>query len=157
MPLPTQPPYWVAMNQARFNNSTDCGACVEATGPSRTKQFIVVDECPANSTHCDAMEHIDTDQTGFGAIGGNGIMNSNAVEVHSLFGAGDVRIYTPSTASKFNAPITVRDHRYRIKSVNVHARQQKIDGRDHVQLERPHGRPSRPLRQTARSASPVLR
>jgi len=119
MPLPTQPPYWVAMNQARFNNSTDCGACVEATGPSGTKQFIVVDKCPANSTNCDAMEHIDMDQTGFGAVGGNGIINSLPWKYIPCPVQGNVRIYAPSAASKFNAPITVRNHRYRIKSVEI--------------------------------------
>jgi expansin (peptidoglycan-binding protein) len=120
-PLPTQPPYWVAMNEARFNKSTDCGACVSATGPSGTKTFIVVDECPANSLHCDSMEHIDMDQGGFLQIGGNGIINAPGLSWHYIPcpTQGNVELYVPSTASKFNAPITVRNHRYRIKSVEV--------------------------------------
>jgi expansin (peptidoglycan-binding protein) len=107
------------MNEARFNKSADCGACVQATGPSGTKTFIVVDECPANSLHCDSMEHIDMDQTGFGAIGGNGIINSLTWHYVPCAVQGNVQIYTPSTASKFNAPITIRNHRYRIKSVEI--------------------------------------
>jgi expansin (peptidoglycan-binding protein) len=120
-PLPMQPPYWVAMNEARFNNSTDCGACVQATGPSGTKVFMVVDKCPADSLHCDSMEHIDMDQTGFLAIGGSGMIPSPGLtwKYVSCPVQGNVQLFIPSTASKFNAPITVRNHRYRIKTVEV--------------------------------------
>ena len=118
-PLPTEPPYWAAMNQARFNNSTDCGACIDATFNGNTKRFIVVDLCPANSTNCERMEHIDMFTTGFNAIGGNGIINSLSWKYVPCTVTGNVQLFIPSTASQFNAPITVRNYRYRIKSVEI--------------------------------------
>jgi expansin (peptidoglycan-binding protein) len=120
-PLPTEPPYWVAMNQARFNNSTDCGACIDATFNGNTKRYIVVDLCPSNSTNCERMEHIDMFTTGFAAIGGNGIIQPPNLSWQYVpcASVGNIKIYTPSTASKFNAPITVSNHRYRIKSVEI--------------------------------------
>jgi expansin (peptidoglycan-binding protein) len=118
-PLPTEPPYWAAMNGARYNGGTDCGACVEATNGGNTKTFIVVDECPVNSTNCDRMEHIDMFTTGFSAIGGSGIINSLSWKYVPCPVQGNVKVFIPSTASKFNAPVNIRNHRYRIKSFEV--------------------------------------
>jgi expansin (peptidoglycan-binding protein) len=118
-PLPTSPPYWLAMNQARYNNGTDCGACIEATNGANKKTFIVVDECPSNSTRCDSMEHLDMDTAGFQAIGGNGTIENLPWRYIPCPVQGNVQLYIPSDAQKFNAPVGVRNHRYRIKSFEI--------------------------------------
>jgi expansin (peptidoglycan-binding protein) len=121
-PLPSQPPYWLAMNFGRYGKSSDCGACLQATGPSGTATFIVVDECPNSGTDplCMSMEHLDMAPQGFSAIGGNGRIDSLSWKyVPCDVQSNMVEVAAQSNSNNFFATVGVRKHRYRIAKVEL--------------------------------------
>ncbi len=118
-----EPPCWVAMNQTRFAASKDCGACVKITGPGGSIHARVVDLCPANSTHCNEMEHIDinTRPGCFYAIGGTdqaGVANITW-NYEPCTVTGNVQILAQSSSITCNSRLTITNHRYRIAKVEL--------------------------------------
>jgi expansin (peptidoglycan-binding protein) len=126
-----EPPYWVAMNQARYADSAACGACVQING---TGSIVaqVVDQCPANSLHCDSMEHIDINRPGFGLIGDPnvGFVPISWKYVPCDVKAANVALFAQANSTKFYATVGVRTHRYRIAKVEL------VTGTTHTALVR---------------------
>jgi expansin (peptidoglycan-binding protein) len=118
-----QPPYWVAMNFQRFANSSDCGACLQVTGPTATKVFQVIDECPNNPSTdplCQSKEHLDMSPEGLSAVGGVGRIDSLTWKyVPCDVASANVEIFTQSNSNTFYATIGIRKHRYRIAKVEL--------------------------------------
>jgi expansin (peptidoglycan-binding protein) len=117
-----QPPYWLAMNFTRYNASSDCGACLQVTGPSGTQVFQVIDECPNAATDplCQSAEHLDMSPQGFAALGGNGRIDSLTWKyVPCDVQTSNVEIFTQGGSTTFFATIGFRKHRYRVAKVEL--------------------------------------
>jgi expansin (peptidoglycan-binding protein) len=118
-----QPPYWVAMNGARYANAADCGACVEASGPSGGPfVYQVVDSCKVENGNpvCASMEHIDISRQGFGRLGdpsvGNIPITWRYVPCQVM---GNVQVFAQRGSMRCNARLNIRNHRYRIAKVEL--------------------------------------
>ena len=111
------------MNFQRFSNSSDCGACVQATGPSGSRIFQVIDECPNNPSTdplCQSKEHLDLSQVGLTAIGGNGRIDSMTWKyVPCDVQMSNVEVFTQANSNMFFATIGLRKHRYRVAKVEL--------------------------------------
>ena len=128
-----EPPYWLAMNFTRYNLSSDCGACLQVTGPTGTQVFQVIDECPNDAVDplCQSAEHLDMSPGGFAAIGGNGRIDALTWKyVPCNVQTSNVEIFALNGSSTFNAPIQIRKHRYRIAKVEL------VNGTNRVALVR---------------------
>jgi expansin len=116
-----QPPYWIAMNGARYANSADCGACVEATRTGfPTVVFQVVDSCViANNNPVCTMEHIDVGREGFNRLGvndGNIPITWKYVPCETT---GNVEVFAQRGSMRCNSRLNIRNHRYRIAKVEL--------------------------------------
>jgi len=129
-----QPPYWVAMNFQRYAKSSDCGACLDVTGPSGTKRYTVIDECPndpVRDARCQSREHLDLSQEGLSAIGGVGRIDMLTWKyVPCDIGSAKVEVFTQPSSNTFYATIGLRKHRYRIQKVEL------VTGSTRIALER---------------------
>jgi expansin (peptidoglycan-binding protein) len=118
-----QPPYWTAMNGARYANASDCGACIEATG-ARGGPFVyqVVDSCKVENGNpvCASMEHLDLSQQGFSRLGDPATGKINITWHYVPCQAtGSVQVFAQKGSMRCNARLNIRNHRYRIAKVEL--------------------------------------
>jgi len=122
------------MNFQRYATSSDCGACLDVTGPSGTKRYIVIDECPNDpikDARCQSREHLDLSQEGLSAIGGVGRIDMLTWKyVPCDIGSAKVEVFTQPSSNMFYATIGLRKHRYRIQKVEL------VTGTTRIALER---------------------
>jgi expansin len=118
-----QPPYWIAMNGARYANAADCGACLEARGPNGGPfVYQVVDSCKVQNGNpvCASMEHLDLSQQGFSRLGNTAVGNIPITWSYvPCETTGSVQVFAQKGSMRCNARLNMRNHRYRIAKVEL--------------------------------------